>query len=338
MGRKRSIHTDITSDGKMEILAEEHGPLHCLVYTWAIPHAEDDGRLEADPRRFRNTVLAALKTVVSLEQVRQIIADIATVADESGHALWTLEKGADGRTFICFPREAWFRHQSYIPKAKRGDDTATATADAPPPDETDAPSGNGENRNTSDKTPKIGDTAEDCREMAVQPQNPSSPSLSLSPSGENPPLSPPEGAEENHEGSPPPEEDEDDTGDEDEGEGGEVLPRRRKKPGRPVPEPFDVTEGMEAWAAEHAPLVNIATETERFVDYWRSEGKLKSDWVATWRNWLRKAQDTAAARAVRFGNGHGGNGSLPFSSSMATATNTTRPAGELYREWTGDDD
>jgi hypothetical protein len=165
MGRKRSIHTDITSDGKLEMLAEEFGPLHCLVYTWAIPHAEDSGRLDADPRKFRNTVLAALKSVVTVEQVRQIIAEIASVRDDYDRPLWTLETDEQGQPVIAFPAESWFKHQSYIPKNKR-DGTAADTSDASQP------------------SPTSPQNAEKHRKAAVPPQNPvsPSPSPSLSPS------------------------------------------------------------------------------------------------------------------------------------------------------------
>jgi hypothetical protein len=52
---------------------------------------------------------------------------------------------------------------------------------------------------------------------------------------------------------------------------------------------------MIAWARANTPLVGTA-ETDRFRDYWRGEGgqrASKRDWVATWRNWMRRAQDTA---------------------------------------------
>ena len=49
---------------------------------------------------------------------------------------------------------------------------------------------------------------------------------------------------------------------------------------------------MVAWAKEHTPLVG-ARETEAFIDYWRAQpGQkgVKTDWPATWRNWMRRAQ------------------------------------------------
>lgn len=57
-----------------------------------------------------------------------------------------------------------------------------------------------------------------------------------------------------------------------------------------IPSPFLLTAEMRQWAAEDAPAVDLKTETEKFVDYWRAEAKTKADWPATWRNWMRKAQ------------------------------------------------
>lgn len=60
-----------------------------------------------------------------------------------------------------------------------------------------------------------------------------------------------------------------------------------------IPDPFMLTAEMRAWAVESAPKVNLKTETESFVDYWRGEAKTKADWPATWRNWIRRAQQSA---------------------------------------------
>jgi hypothetical protein len=65
----------------------------------------------------------------------------------------------------------------------------------------------------------------------------------------------------------------------------EPAPRKSK-----IPTPFLMTAEMRAWAADSAPGVDLRTETEKFVDYWRAEAKTKADWPATWRNWMRKAQ------------------------------------------------
>lgn len=68
---------------------------------------------------------------------------------------------------------------------------------------------------------------------------------------------------------------------------------QRAKPKRALPVPFLMSAEMLAWAADSVPGVNLDRETERFIDYWTAEGKSKADWDATWRNWMRRAQDGA---------------------------------------------
>lgn len=63
-----------------------------------------------------------------------------------------------------------------------------------------------------------------------------------------------------------------------------------------LPDDFTVTAEMVTWARENAPGIDGRYETAKFVDYWRSKsGKdaTKTDWVATWRNWIRKASERA---------------------------------------------
>lgn len=71
-----------------------------------------------------------------------------------------------------------------------------------------------------------------------------------------------------------------------------VGPRKR---GTRIPEPFMLTTEMREWAATETPTVDAEASTRRFVDYWRAETGAKAsklDWVATWRNWLRRDADS----------------------------------------------
>lgn len=70
-----------------------------------------------------------------------------------------------------------------------------------------------------------------------------------------------------------------------------ATPKKTRAPRKAkIPTPFLVTGEMRTWAAESVPGVDLKTETEKFVDYWRGEATTKADWTATWRNWMRKAQ------------------------------------------------
>ena len=54
---------------------------------------------------------------------------------------------------------------------------------------------------------------------------------------------------------------------------------------------FNVSAEMREWASREVPGLNLDKVTASFIDYWSAKaGKdaMKLDWVATWRNWLRR--------------------------------------------------
>ena len=69
---------------------------------------------------------------------------------------------------------------------------------------------------------------------------------------------------------------------------------------------FALDSHLLAQAKTCAPDVDPAVEHPKFVDYWLgipgARGR-KVDWPATWRNWMRKAQDDIPATPARNGNG-----------------------------------
>lgn len=73
-----------------------------------------------------------------------------------------------------------------------------------------------------------------------------------------------------------------------------------RKRGTRLPDDFAVTAEMVTWARENTPDVNGSYETAKFVDYWRAKSgrdATKTDWVGTWRNWMRKASERAGPPA-----------------------------------------
>lgn len=77
-----------------------------------------------------------------------------------------------------------------------------------------------------------------------------------------------------------------------------VTPRKR---GTRIPDPFLLNREMREWAATETPQVDVDLATRMFVDHWRSATRnaTKLDWLAAWRNWLRKDQQTEAHRPKR---------------------------------------
>ena len=64
------------------------------------------------------------------------------------------------------------------------------------------------------------------------------------------------------------------------------------KRGTRIPEPFMLTAEMKAWAVQEVPGLDVTAHTREFVDHWRAasgQSAVKRDWVAAWRNWMRKA-------------------------------------------------
>ena len=59
-----------------------------------------------------------------------------------------------------------------------------------------------------------------------------------------------------------------------------------------LPDDFRATDDMITWVRENTPDVGRAA-TDAFIDYWKAQpgqrGR-RTDWLATWRNWMRREQ------------------------------------------------
>jgi hypothetical protein len=78
---------------------------------------------------------------------------------------------------------------------------------------------------------------------------------------------------------------------------------RDRKQGARLPDDFEeqlrARPDLADWFRENCPHVNGKYELEQFCDYWRAKpGKdgRKLDWIATWRRWMRTAEDRTAPR------------------------------------------
>lgn len=87
------------------------------------------------------------------------------------------------------------------------------------------------------------------------------------------------------------------------------TPKTTTTRGTRIPADFKVTTDMVEWAREHAPDVDGRRETEKFIDYWRAAAGargVKTDWSATWRNWMRRAQESTRPAQRAAVNGSSG--------------------------------
>lgn len=79
--------------------------------------------------------------------------------------------------------------------------------------------------------------------------------------------------------------------------------RKRARPSS-FPASFRITDAMALWATENVPGLDLRYETSQFADYWRGREDVKrTDWVASWRTWTRKAQKDSETKKART-NGH----------------------------------
>ncbi len=71
-------------------------------------------------------------------------------------------------------------------------------------------------------------------------------------------------------------------------------PTSKQRATRKAPADFAITDAMRQWAAAECPEVDLKFETARFIDH--TFAASRSDWVATWRNWIRKASENRSSR------------------------------------------
>ena len=105
-GRKRYISTDISVDAKVTQLIEEAGPWAGLLYTWMIPHAEEDGTLTAHPMELKMKVFPGLS--VGAKDIEQA----CTAMEKIG----LIEREEDK---ILFPVDSFYKYQSKVAREKR---------------------------------------------------------------------------------------------------------------------------------------------------------------------------------------------------------------------------
>lgn len=108
MSRRRYISTEISLDPEVNQLIEEYGLFAGLLYTWMIPHVEDDATLTGDPRKILLQVVPGVRSVT--------VQDVETALEgmvKYGLIVWDKEA-----SLITFP-DSFYKYQSYIREDKR---------------------------------------------------------------------------------------------------------------------------------------------------------------------------------------------------------------------------
>lgn len=105
--RRRYISTDISRDKLVNELARDYGEFAVLLYTWMIPHAEDDATLTGDPYELRMDVIPGLR-----DRTDEDVAAALRGMHDVGLLIWDGEQ-------CWFPAEAFYKHQTYIADKRR---------------------------------------------------------------------------------------------------------------------------------------------------------------------------------------------------------------------------
>jgi hypothetical protein len=107
MSRRRYLSTAISTDKVVNRLAMQ-SDFAALLYTWLIPHAEDDATLCGDPEELLMTVMPGRR-----DRQPEDVADALALMADAGLIIW--EHGAER---VAFP-ESFYRHQTYISAERR---------------------------------------------------------------------------------------------------------------------------------------------------------------------------------------------------------------------------
>lgn len=177
MARRRYLSTTISIDPRVADLANESGPFAALLYTWLIPHADDQGVVAGSPRQIKLQVVPGIDEL----GVKEISAALAAMR---GLALieW------DGEV-LRFP-QSFHRYQSYIKEGRREvsavqrktPQNAANSGDAAPPAQLVAP--------VSSSFPVSSSLATSRRIASIEPESANGTASSSTPQAPSAPVTP----------------------------------------------------------------------------------------------------------------------------------------------------
>jgi len=109
MARRRYISTKLSLDAKVNKLAMTAGDFAALLYTWMIPHAEDDARLTGDPDEILMMVCPGRR-----DKSTEDIATALQAMHDLGLIEWNQDEG-----YVQFPI-SFYGYQTYITDKRKG--------------------------------------------------------------------------------------------------------------------------------------------------------------------------------------------------------------------------
>lgn len=151
MARRRYVSTDISDDDGLAELVAGEGYFVALLYTWLIPHADDQGSFSGNPRKLLSMVTPQLALIKGKWRVKE--TDIIKALEAMKDAGMIVTEG----DHYYFPPRVFYRYQTYISAANRRKEA---------PDE--------------DISALRGENAEEQREITLRGENATSVSVSSS--------------------------------------------------------------------------------------------------------------------------------------------------------------
>lgn len=109
MARRRQISTGISVDKNINKLAVEHGDFAAMLYTWMIPHAEEDATLTGDPEEILFSVIPGRrdKTVDDVVEALSAMSDLGLIEWDRLNNL------------VGFPIDSFYKYQSNVKADRR---------------------------------------------------------------------------------------------------------------------------------------------------------------------------------------------------------------------------
>lgn len=267
MARKRMVDPSIwTNEGMAELSLRQQ-----LLYIGLFSNADDDGRLKAPPA----TIRMMLPTVYGGVALDEIEIDLLCVM---GVMTKLVRYQHDGNPYLAFLNYRDWQQIQHPTKSKLPpppDAVGVSPHGAliepsPPPAEMPVRTHGALNEDSLRSTPQVN----------VDQVRVDQGSLGGATGADAPPPPAPDPT-----GTPP-------------------TPPRKTPPRKYTCEEsgFAPSDEDRAWCASEYPAVDIDAETEIFRDHYRANGERRSDWRATWKNWMRRTPQFNA-RPAPTGNG-----------------------------------
>jgi hypothetical protein len=121
MSRRRYVSTEISTDKAVNRLAMQHSDFAALLYTWLIPHAEDDATFPADPEELLMKVCPGRRDKEP--------EDIQSALDVM-LSMGLIERCDDVRR-LRFPTASFYKYQTYVKGDRRNSAQAATHAEQP---------------------------------------------------------------------------------------------------------------------------------------------------------------------------------------------------------------